>query len=760
MFNRVLFVPTAVFLAGFLLINCVTATDEVDSADAAKPEFEPDAAIDPGKADHATAYLTRFMGDLTVGGLTSGHIGYPDYLHGYTLTLADGEQVWLDLATDASGVSAVYGPAIAVAEDGTPQFARPTDVEWVTEGQPAGFQVGGAPGTYLVVYGPTWVWDSDFTIATTCVAGCWDDEVATPAAEDLNPDVRIVEVELDARVDTVEFTPGVSSTVWTYNGLLPGPRIEANVGDTLIVHFTNWLPEETTVHWHGIELPAVMDGSHIAQLAVPANGGSFTYEFPLLRAGTYWYHPHSRGHAQVESGLQGMLIVRDPEQDTALGLPSAELNLVLDDVLLDDSGQISAEFPTDPAENAAFQVNGREGNLFLVNGVNLPTVRVRAGEPVRVRMVNTSNARFFRLAVDGHSVYQIGGDNGLDPHPTMFMPTESASGDNMDGMDDAHNMDGMDDMDDAHDMGAMDDMDDTDDAHDMDDMDDPDDSGGMGGMGGMVMDMSWKIDLDPGLMLTPGERADIVFTPAGEVGHEFFLTWNDFPRGRHMATRGDDGMIMLSHAHNDGEREAAQLVRFVVVDSDSGSAPYVPPSNLAEVEPIDITGADTLQLQFGHGMPNMMGDIEFFAQMVDGVGTPFERLRSDQALQATVGQTYVWEVVNFAMGDHNFHPHGFSFQPLEVEYVDLDNPDNNRVIPFENTFYKDTIRIPGRVGAKGRSSTIVRLAVTFSDEGREGQIEAFGKVPTADRSGGWFVHCHFLEHAARGMGTFLNLRAN
>ena len=65
-----------------------------------------------------------------------------------------------------------------------------------------------------------------------------------------------------------------------------------------------------------------------------------------------------------------------------------------------------------------------------------------------------------------------------------------------------------------------------------------------------------KIDLDPGLMLTPGERADVVFTPSGEIGHEFFMTWNDFPRGRHMAMRNDAGMIMLSHAHDDGHMHA------------------------------------------------------------------------------------------------------------------------------------------------------------------------------------------------------------
>ena len=69
---------------------------------------------------------------------------------------------------------------------------------------------------------------------------------------------------------------------------------------------------------------------------------------------------------------------------------------------------------------------------------------------------------------------------------------------------------------------------------------------------------------------------------------------------------------------------------------------------------------------------------------------------------------------------------------------------------------KDTIRVPARLGAKGTSKTIVRLAVRFDPTGREG-IEAYGKTP-GETAGGWIAHCHILEHAARGMTTFLNLR--
>jgi FtsP/CotA-like multicopper oxidase with cupredoxin domain len=103
----------------------------------------------------------------------------------------------------------------------------------------------------------------------------------------------VVEVYLTARQKTVQFGGGQPTRMRTYNGKIPGPTIEGKVGDTVIVHFANELPEETTIHWHGLEVPANMDGSNISQNAVPP-GGTFRYEFKLLGAATYWHHPHQR----------------------------------------------------------------------------------------------------------------------------------------------------------------------------------------------------------------------------------------------------------------------------------------------------------------------------------------------------------------------------------------------------------------------------------------------------------------------------------
>ena len=122
-----------------------------------------------------------------------------------------------------------------------------------------------------------------------------------------------------------------------------------------------------------------------------------------------------------------------------------------------------------------------------------------------------------------------------------------------------------------------------------------------------------------------------------------------------------------------------------------------------------------------------------------------------------VGDTHIWEVNNLTAGDHNFHTHGFSFQPIELQFVDMDTPENNSVVPFDAVEVKDTILMPKRPGARGRSRTILRAAVHFDDTGREGQTEAFGKLPGETTSGGWLLHCHLLEHAARGMMSFFQV---
>lgn len=228
-------------------------------------------------------------------------------------------------------------------------------------------------------------------------------ELTLPRAQDENPDPNIVEVSLVAAVTQVEYLPGKKSMAWAYNGMVPGPTIRANVGDKVIVHFTNNLPEATSIHWHGVRVPNDMDGTQNVREPVPA-GGSFDYTFTVPDAGNFWYHPHVRSDVQVHRGLYGAFIVEDP---TAVKISSSSDEIViLNDVQIDPStGTL------DDTEDARAQMMGREGNLALVNGMasNLG-VSVRAGEVQRLRIVNAANARYFQLALNQGFMLRLGGE--------------------------------------------------------------------------------------------------------------------------------------------------------------------------------------------------------------------------------------------------------------------------------------------------------------------------------------------------------------
>ena len=225
-------------------------------------------------------------------------------------------------------------------------------------------------------------------------------------ATDINPDPRVVEINLEARMGDWEISPGRRVRAMTYNGGVPGPLIEARVGDTLVVHFTNHLTEPTTIHWHGLRVPVDMDGSPRSQQPV-APGGTFEYRFALPDAGLYWYHPHVDEARQMEVGLYGAIVVRsdaEPRADT-------ERVIMLDDVTLGDDGQIAP--PGDLLEIHS----GRDGGLQVINGHIGTVLPMRAGQRQRWRVVNAGSARFYRLSLPGHRFTVIGTDGGALPAP-------------------------------------------------------------------------------------------------------------------------------------------------------------------------------------------------------------------------------------------------------------------------------------------------------------------------------------------------------
>ncbi len=237
---------------------------------------------------------------------------------------------------------------------------------------------------------------------------------------------QMVEVELSAVPGTLELLPGQATRVWQYQGQagpasaaslqsLPGsylgPTLRLQRGQTLKLRFTNHIPDATIVHWHGLNVPEAADGH--PRFAI-GQGQSYDYTFPILnRAGAYWYHPHPDGRTgpQAYYGLAGLLIVSD-EQEAALGLPAGEFDLPL--VIQGRSFDAANQWVYVPDS-----MNGFFGERVLVNGQAPHTWTVQA-RPYRLRLLNGSNARIYKLAwSDNSPLTVIGTDGGLLEKPVQ-----------------------------------------------------------------------------------------------------------------------------------------------------------------------------------------------------------------------------------------------------------------------------------------------------------------------------------------------------
>ncbi|MBI3208550.1 MAG: multicopper oxidase family protein [Candidatus Solibacter usitatus] len=204
-----------------------------------------------------------------------------------------------------------------------------------------------------------------------------------------------------------------SALLYGYNGRIPGPLIEARPGSVVRIEFRNQLPESTNLHFHGLHIPP--DGSADNSFRVIPAGGSFQYEFTVPSnhaGGTFWIHPHVHGSAarQVSRGLAAPFVIRG-ELDEIPEIQSApEFLLVLQDFELSDGG-----IPREPGFPE--RMLGREGNLIAVSGRVQPVIPIRKGGWVRLRLLNASSSRFYRLRLEEHTMFQIATDGGALPVP-------------------------------------------------------------------------------------------------------------------------------------------------------------------------------------------------------------------------------------------------------------------------------------------------------------------------------------------------------
>ncbi|GBD42742.1 Multicopper oxidase mco [bacterium HR40] len=185
---------------------------------------------------------------------------------------------------------------------------------------------------------------------------------------------------------------GRDVTLFLYDGRFPGPVLELEEGDRLELEFENALPEATNLHFHGMRLPPTGRGDNVYVDIPPGERFTYAFDVPAGEAGTYWYHPHLHGRLaeQLWRGLAGAIVVRGP-LDRIPELARCDERIVLLRDIAFDEGGLARHRPSD-------WHNGKEGPIVLANGVFEPVWRLRAAT-ARLRLVNTSNARFLRLGL-------------------------------------------------------------------------------------------------------------------------------------------------------------------------------------------------------------------------------------------------------------------------------------------------------------------------------------------------------------------------
>jgi FtsP/CotA-like multicopper oxidase with cupredoxin domain len=226
--------------------------------------------------------------------------------------------------------------------------------------------------------------------------------------------------EIVQREAAAEIIPGIRTRIWGYNGIFPGPTIEARRGRAIVVTHTNRLDRPTVVHLHGGITRPESDGFPTDTLA-PGETRSFRYDNTGQPA-TLWYHDHSwHGTGRnLYMGLAGLYLVKgDADVDQQLPNGRHDIPLMLQDRSFTRDGELAYDHDGH---------HGAVGRIMLVNGAPWPVLDV-AARKYRFRIVNASNAMAVRLALSTHQpLLQIATDQGLLPSPVTLSSIGLAMG--------------------------------------------------------------------------------------------------------------------------------------------------------------------------------------------------------------------------------------------------------------------------------------------------------------------------------------------
>jgi len=579
---------------------------------------------------------------------------------------------------------------------------------------------------------------------------------------DTNPAANVFEADLSADEQDVNIQGTIvhaliykdDNNPGAYVGVpfgIPIPQIVVNVGDEVIVTLTNNISAacpaiacDSSIHWHGLELDNDSDGTGVTQNHLTA-GQTYTYRFFAPRPGVFWFHTHMKPGPQTFAGMYGAFIVKDPNEATLQStgkIPKADNThtLVLSDMEFDVNGvigflnvDIDLDIPpmgvnlTDPlvpvpwavlreacgaGNNLACNEVNLDGDEVLVNGKR-PTlatlgINSKSGAGIRLRLINTSVNRYFRLSVTGNgadnNLYRIGGEGG-------FLEKVRLEG------------------------GVI--------------------SGGGG--------TNWDTLYDKGeIVIGPSARADVVIVPTGSDGDLITIKGLAYARGGPPGNGGSAGDLLyieiddsiaddaFSIAENDDVLGAGAIDDLKpLIITDFFIAPVLVPGN-----PGSGNGStdQTIRLNaVAAGKTAIDGVVgEFEDSGPDYTQIPFQ----DATRYAKTGDILELTLQNRTMVQHHpFHHHGFSFQPLRVVDNGADPEDTADDVTLYTFDYNEFVDV---IDMFDGQSVVVRIRLDDRPRITDNRQEAGAPAPdqffaSGGAAGRWVFHCHLFLHAAVGM---------
>jgi FtsP/CotA-like multicopper oxidase with cupredoxin domain len=553
---------------------------------------------------------------------------------------------------------------------------------------------------------------------------------------DINPDPAIFEAELSADEQDVDIGgTTVHALIYkddnspgAYAGIadgIPVPQITVNVGDRIVLTFTNKLAADcaaiacdTSIHFHGIEADADSDGTGVTQNHL-LTGEQYVYRFIVPRPGVYWFHTHMKPGPQTFAGMYGAFIVKDSNEPDLQGdgvIPAQDNThtIVLSDTEFDADGDIGyldagVAVPWAILKEACsagdFAACDKftDGATLLVNGqepgANTAMISAKSGAGVRLRLINTATNRYFRLQVSNNgndnNIYRIGGEGG-------FLEQARLEG------------------------GTMD---------------------------------SWDTRFSKGeILLGSSQRADVVIVPTGNPGDIITVSGLGYSRGIFPETSNDPAFELLFIKIDNDLADIAYIIEEgkdllgaggvedmkEIFISDSYIAPVAtgnPGDGAGSINPIIV-------LNIG---PGGRPAIDKIIGHFEDSGPDFSQVPYQEASRyAKTGDILELTLQNNTPVNHPFHHHGFSFQPIRV----IKNSDYSTLYTFDYNEFVDVIDL------LPNQSIVVRMRLQdrprITDTRQEADAPAPDQFfPSGGAAGRWVMHCHLFHHAALGMITEL-----